>query len=149
MPTDRHSNAAPRAVLPFDLGDHLLAIDATVVLEVIGPREWVALPKAPASIPGALAWRGRALALIDLGPTLELGPVTAPHTRARNLVVGLSDDSVVLTVDRVREARAATELDPVHALDLGLPAHGEFELDDRPALVIDLEQWVRRLRGPT
>ncbi|MCA9697046.1 MAG: chemotaxis protein CheW [Myxococcales bacterium] len=136
-----------RALLPFELGGHLLAIDAGIVTEVNGPREWVAIPRAPATIPGALAWRGRALAVIDLGIALQLEPLAAPRSRSRNLIVQLSDDTVVLTVDRVREARPATALAPVHAAELGLPGLGELEIDGRMALVIDLEAWLQTVRG--
>ncbi|NVB43595.1 hypothetical protein G6O69_37645 [Pseudenhygromyxa sp. WMMC2535] len=51
MSADAGSNSPTRALLPFELGGHLLAIDATVVIEVTGPRDWVAIPKAPPAVP--------------------------------------------------------------------------------------------------
>lgn len=138
----------PEVLLPIEIGGRLLAVDALAVLEILGMRSWIAIPRAPAAIPGAVAWRGRALALLDLGSALGLGPLVGPDTRNRNLVIRVSDDVVVLGADRVLEAQRPSEpLGFSHAVELDLPRHGEFVLDGTLVSVVDLERWVRAKRG--
>jgi len=144
------SPLAPELVLPIEIGGRLLAVDAAAVVEILGARAWIAIPRAPAAIPGALAWRGRALALLDLGPALGLPTLTGSETRTRNLVLRLRDDVVVLGADRVLEAlRPSAPIRPSHAVELDLPRHGELQLGDRLVSVLDLERWVLGLRRST
>lgn len=136
-------------VLPFVVGDRMLALDALAVIEILGVRPWIPLPRTPPTVPGVIAWRGRALALLELGPALELGGSELPRdqTRARNLVIQLRDEVVVLGADRVLEAlRLTTPPRPSHAIELALPRHGEFELGERLVSVIDVADWVEQLR---
>ncbi len=141
---------APEVVLPIEVGGWLLAVDALAVVEIFGVRPWIAIPRAPATIPGALAWRGRALALLDLGPALGLPGLTSGDTRLRNLVVRLRDDVVVLGADRVLEAwRPSEPIRPSHAVEIDVPRHGELQLGERLVSVLDLETWVHSLRRPT
>jgi chemotaxis signal transduction protein len=133
-------------LLPFELGGRVLAIDALSVVEILGRREWLAIPRAPETMPGALAWRGRALVLLELGPLLGLAQREGTSTRERNLVIRLDDDFVVLGVDRVLEARRATLIGHDHAVELALPRLGEFEFEDMPVPVIDIDRWVRSKR---
>ena len=137
------------ALLPLVIGDRSLAVDALAVVEILGPQRWVAIPGAPPPIPGALPWRGRALAILDLGPELGQGALHRPETRNRNVVVRITDDTVILSVDRVLEVRSlgAAELQPVHAADLLLPCLGEVVINDSVVAVVDLDRWVRSKRG--
>ena len=138
------------ALMPLTIGDYRLAVDALGVLEIHGRQEWVAIPNTPPLLPGALAWRGRALALLDLGPAFELDPLVVPNTRARNLVIGVADDTLALSVDRVLEVQRVEqgELAPVHAAswvaDSGLPCRGEIVMDEEVVAVLDLDSWARR-----
>ena len=138
--------------MPMALGEHRLAVDALSVLEILGTQRWVAIPNAPPMLPGAVAWRGRALGLFDLGPALELPALLPPNTRARNLIMRIGEDTVAMSIDRVLEVRSlgADELRGVHAtgwlVDNGLPCVGEFEFDGEMIGVLDLEAWARRMR---
>ncbi|MFV8754020.1 chemotaxis protein CheW [Nannocystaceae bacterium ST9] len=136
-------------LLPIDVGERRLAIDARCVVEVLGARPWIAIPNAPTAIPGATAWRGRALALLELGVALGQPTITAPESRARNLVVRISDDLVVLGADRVLEARTSGPLAFSHAIEFELPRLGDTLVDERLVPVLDLERWVRANRRST
>ncbi len=139
--------SSPGAVLPLMLGNQILAVSALAVIEIVGTIAWVAIPSAPQSVPGALAWRGRALGLLDLGPALGLEPARPPTTRARNVILRAAADIVALSVDRVLELRTPTaELDPPHAAAIELPCLGELVIQDRVVPVLDLDAWVNDLR---
>jgi chemotaxis signal transduction protein len=137
-------------MMPVALGEHRLAIDALAVLEILGVQQWVAIPNTPPLLPGAIAWRGRAIGIFDLGPALELPPLQIPNTRSRNVIVSAGDDTVALSVDRALEVCRvdSADLRPVHATswvaDSGLPCRAEFELEGQMIAVLDLEGWARR-----
>jgi chemotaxis signal transduction protein len=138
------------ALMPMALGEHRLAIDALAVLEILGVQQWVAIPNTPPLLPGALAWRGRAIGVFDLGPALELPPLQVPNTRGRNVIVSVGDDTVAISVDRALEVCrvASKDIRPIHAMtwiaDSGLPCRGEVEFDGRMIAVLELESWARR-----
>lgn len=130
------------SLIPFELAGRTLAVPLAGVLEVLGARAWIALPGAPLGIPGATAWRGRAIALIDLAPALGGTPLQLPGARARSLVVQLRDEVVALAVDRVHEACAGGQWVLHHAISLALPRHGDVQLGERLVSVIDLDTWI-------
>lgn len=138
------------ALMPMALGPHRLAVDALAVLEILGVQQWVSIPNAPALLPGALAWRGRALGVFDLGPPLGLPPLQIPNTRSRNLIVSIGDDTVALSVDRALEVCRVGpgDIRPIHALSWiaegGLPCRGEVEVEGQMIAVLELEDWARR-----
>jgi chemotaxis signal transduction protein len=142
------------ALLPVVVAEHHLAVDALTVLEILGPREWVAIPNTPPMLRGAVAWRGRAVGLFDLGPIWALPPLAAPHTRARNVAVRVGDETIVMTVDGVLELREveADAITPVHAtrwiVERGLPCRGETAFDGAVIPILDLEAWANAQRGP-
>ncbi|PRQ04117.1 CheW-like domain protein [Enhygromyxa salina] len=136
------------ALMPMVIGEHRIAVEALSVLEILGPQQWVAIPNTPPMLPGALAWRGRAVGVLDLGPALDLPTLSAPSTRNRNAILQLTDDTVALSVDRVLEVcrAAADAIAPVHAaswvVDGGLPCRGEIELDELVVPILDLDAWA-------
>ena len=141
------TNSASIAVLPVALGEHHLAVEALAVIEILGPQQWVAIPNTPPLLPGALAWRGRAIGIFDLGPALDLPALAAPETRNRNAVLRVSDDTVAMSVDRVLEVRRveASEIRPVHAaswvVESGLPCRGEIDVEGGVLPLLDLDGW--------
>jgi chemotaxis signal transduction protein len=137
----------PDALLPIEVGGRMLALDALAVVEILGVRPWIAIPRAPSAVPGAIAWRGRALALLEVGPALGLPAIAEPNSRSRNLVVRIADDTVVLGADRVLEAcRPSEPATNNPAIEFELPRLGEFVLGDSLVCVLDLETWVRSCR---
>jgi chemotaxis signal transduction protein len=137
-------------LMPMALGEHRLAVDALAVLEILGVQQWVAIPNTPPLLPGALAWRGRAIGVFDLGPALELPALRVPNTRSRNVIVSAGTDTLALSVDRALEVCRISNADirPVHATswvaDSGLPCRSEFEYEGLMIAVLELESWARR-----
>jgi chemotaxis signal transduction protein len=142
-----HAASTPESVLPIEIGERLLALDALAVVEILGARPWIAIPRAPAGVPGAIAWRGRALALLDLGPALGHPPIAEPDSRSRNLVVRVSDDIVAIAADRVLEVWRPSEPATFNpAIELDLPRLGELVIAGALVCILDLERWVRSFR---
>jgi chemotaxis signal transduction protein len=93
-----------RAIIPAMTGSAWFALDALAVQEVIGERPWVLVPFAASRTPGVLSWRGRAVAVLDVGDLLSGGaPLSVGGTRPRTLVVEAATCTVAIPVDLVRE----------------------------------------------
>ena len=108
---DTRGSHAPD-VLPLAVGPVWLAIDASHAIEILGEARWIPVPSASALVPGVMAFRGRAVAVLDLGqvlpdvPRLERGTV-----RARTVVAETPAGAVAIPVDRVREVVSARDLE--------------------------------------
>jgi chemotaxis signal transduction protein len=108
-------------VMPVRLADAWIAIDATHVREVLGTRPWVALPDAPAHVPGVVPWRGRAIAVLDLGALLGVAPALRPgEVPARLLVAQLDEAAFAIPVQAAREVHAVAGVEPAHATHVRL-----------------------------
>jgi chemotaxis signal transduction protein len=95
----------PRAFVAIELGGAWLAIDADRVEEVVGPRTWTPLPGASARLPGAMSWRGGAIAVLDIGALTGLAPaLRSAQERRRTCVLRHGDVTVAVPVEVVREA---------------------------------------------
>lgn len=151
MPTTTKPSST--TLLPVVVGEHCLCVETLTVLEILGPCAWVAIPNTPPLLRGALAWRGRAVGLFDVGPALSLPPLAASTTRARNVVMRIGDEIIVVSVDSVLEIRRvpANAITPVHAtrwvVERGLPCRGETQLDDVVVPILDLEAWALAQRS--
>jgi len=86
-----------------------LGVDASLVLEILGECPWVPLAGVAAAVPGVLAWRGRAIAVVDLASATGLSSAGSPARRRRALVVKFGPDTLALPVDEVREVQEIDE----------------------------------------
>ena len=150
-PTDHHG---PVALLPIVLGAHHLGVDALTVVEILGPREWVALPNTPPLLRGAVAWRGRAVAFFDLGPALSQPPLAEPTTRVRNVVLRIGDETAVISVDSVLEIPPGQRrrdhgrcTRPAGWPSVGCRCRGETELDGAMIPILGLRGLGGRTPG--
>lgn len=111
------AGAATLHVLPIRIQDLWLALDTTQVEQILGERTWLKVPAAPPQWPGVLAWRGRAVAVLDLGLLLGLPPLQAGSARRRTLIVRARACLLALPVDEVHEAQIVGEtlIRPRHA----------------------------------
>jgi chemotaxis signal transduction protein len=91
-------------VLPIAVASIWLGLEARVAIEIVGETSWVRVPTASDLVPGVVAFRGRAVALVDLGAALPDVPRLDPKAiRARTILAETPHGTVALAVDRVRE----------------------------------------------
>ena len=132
-----------RALVPARIETAWIVVDASIVREILGAQSWLSIPGARAEMPGVVAWRGRALPLVDLAAPFGLPRLAAGGARARTLICSVAENTVAVPVDAARE---------VHAFDVGalrpcqittLPyASAELDLFGRIMSVIDLSRFV-------
>lgn len=108
----------PRHFVPIQLATDWLLIDAGCVREILGAEPWLPIPRARQELPGVVAWRGRAVPLIDLGRALGLDEVARTEARARTLIIQHERGVAALSADAAREVRAIDEsaLREVHSV---------------------------------
>jgi len=129
-----------RSFVPITIDATWIAVDITTVKEIGGPLTWIALPTASAALPGVTAWRGRAIAVVDLASLLGAGQrLTSPTGRGRTLYLQQGTSTLAVPVDAVRE--------PVMVPDenVRLPrarneafCTGELDVEGHTTLVVDL-----------
>lgn len=136
-----------RAYLPVRLERHWVLVDATAVVEVMGSLEWLPVPQAEARMPGVCAWRGRALAVVDLRRLLGI-PSPVSTVSPRTLILDTPSGHLAAPIS---EARAVIWLEEerlrsVHATSL---PYMRAELDDGEAVmpVLDLPALLSALTG--
>lgn len=134
-----------RDLLPLKIGDVTFAVDALAVEEVLGPCEIIAVPEAPATMPGLVLWRSRAIAVLDLARLTGAGaPLDAGEVRPRTIVARHADCHLALPVHQVREVQHVLEVHPTVAGGTPPPfCVGEAKLDGVPMAVIDLPALVQ------
>jgi chemotaxis signal transduction protein len=137
-----------RALVPARIGQAWLLLDAEIIREVLGTEVWLPIPGARAEMPGVIAWRGRAIPVVDLAAPFGFQRLNTGETRARTLIAGVADSVVAVPVDAAREvhAFAAEDLRPVAVTTLPY-AVSEAELFERVLAVIDLPRFVAEILG--
>ena len=118
-----------RAFIPIKIGQLWLTLDAHVVQEIVGARAWVPVPHTSPLVPGVLAWRGRAVAVLDLSVLASAGEPLRPGVeRARTLVVESKDCVLAMPVDLVREVQEvdSSRVQTPHVTSL---PHSSLEVD--------------------
>ncbi len=98
--------------LVFRVGARFLAVDADEVAAVARRPPLTRVPRAPPTLAGVGALRGRTTPVIELARALDAG-----EGGGAQLIVLRGDDPVAFAVDRVEGLRTA-EADPVERLDL-------------------------------
>jgi chemotaxis signal transduction protein len=137
------------SLLPIRLDSEWLLIDAVNVREILGAETWIPIPHTRPELPGVLAWRGRAIPVLDLGPVFGAAALAPRQTRARTLIVELERSVVAIPVDAAREVQnlKASELRPPHAKALPF-SNNEAELFSSVMPVIDLTGMVAQITSP-
>jgi chemotaxis signal transduction protein len=137
------------SVVPAKLHDVWFVVAASAVQEILGEQRWVPIVGAPAEMPGVIAWRGRAVAVLDLGPLSGSAAMTAGESRRRTVIVNVEDATLALPVEGVREVQEVPD-DAVRPAHLTRLRHAtmEVELDGVPMPLIDLADLLRVLAPP-
>jgi chemotaxis signal transduction protein len=137
-----------RALVPAKLGQAWVLLDAEIIREILGAEAWLPIPGARAEMPGVIAWRGRAIPVVDLAAPFGLERLNPGETRARTLIAAVAENIVAVPVETAREVHAftTTELKPVSVSSLPY-ALAEAELFERILPVIDLPRFVSEILG--
>jgi len=137
-------------VVPAKLHDVWFVVPASAVQEILGEQRWVPIAGAPAEMPGVIAWRGRAVAVLDLGPVSGSGALPPGESRRRTIVVHVDDATLALPVDGVREVQEVPD-GAVRPAELTRLRHAamEVELDGVPMPVLELGALLRALAPTT
>jgi chemotaxis signal transduction protein len=129
------------------LNEVRLALDARRVIEVIGKAPWVPIPGAPRHLPGVVAWKGRAIAVVDLGVMLGVSAALSPdEPPPRTVVAQTHAGTLALPVDSVREAEEVGEyrLEPVE-ISFERFVSGQVDIHGNSVSVLDLQAIVAAL----
>ncbi|GEM_PF-6064800 len=95
-----------------------VAFHAERVREVLGARDWIALPGARAELPGVVLWGGRAVPVLDLARLQSgLRPLAPGEVRARSLLVETRAGFLAVPADRVSEVYRVHE-DAIRAREI-------------------------------
>jgi len=137
-----------RALVPARIGQAWLLLDAEIIREILGAEVWLPIPGARAEMPGVIAWRGRAIPVVDLAAPFGFERLNTGETRARTLIAAVAESIVAVPVDAAREVHAFSpgDLKPVAVTNLPY-AVSEAELFERVLAVIDLPRFVAEILG--
>jgi len=137
-----------RALVPARIGQAWVLLDAEIIREILGGEPWLPIPGARAEMPGIVAWRGRAIPVVDLAAPFGFERLSTGETRARTLIAAVAESVVAVPVDAAREVHAFSpnELRPVSVTNLPY-AVAEAELFERTLAVIDLPRFVAEILG--
>jgi chemotaxis signal transduction protein len=133
------------SLLPAQLTEAWVAFPAEVVQEIVGEHPWISIPSAPPEVPGVLAWRGRAIAVVDLGVLSGISaPLQRGELRRRTMVIQVDGCTFAISVDEVREVQqiAADQVQPLQVTKARYAA-GEVTLDGTPMPLMDISAMVR------
>lgn len=139
-------------LIPFRHRQNWYAVDASHVEQILGAQPWMRVPGAPPLFPGVMAWRGRAMAVLDLAqlPIEPAGDESAAVNERppRTLVLTLQGCALGIPTDEVREA---LPLETLQLLPLRLNrvrfARNEFELQGHIAVVLDMPALIESVIG--
>jgi chemotaxis signal transduction protein len=137
-----------RALVPARIGQAWVLLDAEIIREILGAEVWLPIPGARAEMPGVIAWRGRAIPVVDLAAPFGVERLNTGETRARTLIASVAESIVAVPVDAAREVHgfSTTQLKPVSVSTLPY-AVAEAELFERILAVVDLPRFVSEILG--
>jgi chemotaxis signal transduction protein len=137
-----------RALVPAKLGSAWVLLDAEIIREILGAEVWLPIPGARAEMPGVIAWRGRAIPVVDLAAPFNFERLSPGEARARTLIAAVADSIVAVPVDAAREVHAFSTAELKACNVTNLPyALAEAELFERVLAVIDLPRFVQEIFG--
>jgi len=132
-----------RALLPLRLGDTWFGVDALAAREVLGACTWMPVPGAPDFLPGVVAWRGRAIAVLDLSGLFGASPLAPGEARERTVVMEADGCTMAVYADAVREVAEVPEdqVRPLHAAS-GRFCVAEVDVPGATLAILDLASVV-------
>jgi len=139
-----------RALVPARLDETWILLDAEIIREILGAQVWLPIPGARAEMPGVIAWRGRAIPVVDLAAPFGLARLAGSAPRGRTLIASVAECIVALPVDAAREVHAfsTSDLRPCSVTELPYTST-ETEVEGRILAVVDLHLFVAEILGGT
>lgn len=136
-------------LLPVRIESEWLLIHAALIQEILGAEPWLLIPHTRRELPGVVAWRGRALPLVDLGAVLGLGALASKLSRARTLIGEVDGGLVAVPVDEAREVQifAADQIHTAHAVPRPHSV-SEAEIQGIVMPILDLASLLASLTQP-
>lgn len=135
-------------LIPVRLESEWLLLHANLIQEVLGAEPWLSIPHTRSELPGVIAWRGRAVPLVDLGAVLGLGALTPKMSRPRTLIGEVDRGFVAIPIDEAREVQilASDQIREAHAVPR---PHSVSEADIQGVVmpILDLSSLVASLTG--
>jgi chemotaxis signal transduction protein len=133
-----------RRLVPAKIGSVWFALDADPVSAVTGTCKCVPVPHPSPKVRGVCAWKGRAIAVLDLASlTDQESPLDA---RGRTLVLDSEGCTMAVPVDAVREVQAvdasAVTAPKVTRMQFCV---GEVDLLGTPMPVLDVSALVQSI----
>jgi chemotaxis signal transduction protein len=137
-----------RALVPAKVGQAWVLLDAEIIREILGAEAWLPIPGARAEMPGVIAWRGRAIPVVDLAAPFGFERLSPGEGRPRTLIAAVADSVVAVPVEAAREVHAfsTNELKPCSVTHLPY-AGAEAQLGERVLALIDLPRFVYEILG--
>jgi chemotaxis signal transduction protein len=136
-----------QSILPVKIGQVWIVLDPLLVHEIVGAQKWVPIPHASADAPGVVAWRGRAVAVLDLARVAATAETLTPSTeRPRTVIVEARGCTLAIPVDVVHEVKVLPG-GTVRASHGTRMRHSSSEVDvfGAPVPVLDLDSVVESL----
>lgn len=142
--------AAQRTLMlvPFRIDESWLAVEAELVREILSGQPWIPIPGASAALPGVTAWRGRAIAVLDIAAATGVGQPLTPDTGLpRLMVLEVDGCTAALPVDSVREVfpLAEEEISTSNAADNPVLLSREAHVGDDVILLLDVQTMFKDL----
>lgn len=133
-----------RNLVLFRIQTVWFAVDAAWVEQILGQKPWTPIPTLPPQWPGVMAFRGKAVAVLDLVPAFNNAvPARDDERRNRTVIARVSDCTVAIPVHEVREVQSVedTQVVSAHASSHRL-AHEEIIINGVVAALLDLPSLI-------
>ena len=138
-----HHASMSVSLLPVRIESEWLLIHAALIQEILGAQPWLSIPHTRRELPGVVAWRGRAIPLVDLGAIFGLSPLTSKLSRPRTLIGEVDRGLLAIPVDEAREVQefSSDQIRTAHAVSR---AHSISEAEVRGLImpILDLQSLL-------
>jgi len=133
-----------RRLVPAKIGSVWFALDAAPVAAVAGTCRCVPIPHPSPKVRGVFAWRGRAIAVVDLASLVN--QESALDARPRTLVVEAEGCTLAVPVDAVHEVQSVEDdaIVPQRVTRMQFST-GEVDVLGAPVPVLDLSGLLQSI----
>ena len=133
-----------RNLVMFRIHNVWFAVDAAVVEQILGQQPWTALPTLPPQWPGVMAFRGKAVAVLELLPMFpNAAAAREEERRQRTVIARVGDNTVAIPVHEVREVQTVEASQVVNSHASTQPySYEEIIINGVVAALLDLRSLI-------